>query len=138
MKKIILLSFTLTLMILLVACSSSSDLTFPTSSFVTPDETDTMLPLTTTPPDTTPTAVETLATYEVIISTETADGTVDLWKINGVFAEGTFMSDGFPLRVFYVTEKNSAIIDVITVGCCIRAARDGSDSGRCIKQCKCK
>lgn len=110
MKKIILLFFTLTLMILLVACSSSSDLTFPTSSFVTPDETDTMLPLTTTPPDTMPTAVETLATYEVIISTETADGTVDLWKINGVFAEGTFMSDGFPLRVFYVTEKNSAII----------------------------
>lgn len=105
MKNIILSAFAFALMFSLAACSSTSDPTLPPSLFVTPEE----APTTAITPDTTSTPQETLVTYEVVISSETADGPIDMWKIKGVFAEGTFMSDGFPLRVFYVTDKNSAI-----------------------------
>ena len=45
--------------------------------------------------------------YDVTISRETYQGTVEDWLITGVYAESTFLSDGMELRVLYVLSGSS-------------------------------
>ena len=109
MKKLLLLTLISSFMLLCVACTNEPEATSPSVPQTTTEESNSTLTATIVPATSTE-APETIATYSVIISHETADGTVNMWEITGVFAEGTFMSENIPLRVFYVTEENSATI----------------------------
>lgn len=88
MKKILCFIFAVALAMSLLACEKP----VPTS------------PSTENPPTEGTTAPQ---TYTVTITSENADGVSQDWEITGVYAEAVFLSDGMPLRVFYVISGSS-------------------------------
>ena len=112
MKKIITVILAFALIASISACGSEPTETPEASASPSATAKPTLEP--TPEPTPAPTPTPNAETYSVTIRTERHIESVDLydmvdvWRIDGVFAEGKYVTEDelFSLRVFYVTEEN--------------------------------